>query len=146
MAQTVLPFQYQAEKLGQTTAFGGLPLYFELAVLSGVIASIAKHLRVRQAGWDDIASVVAIVLLNLAGGEHVEDINRLEQDAGVRRIMVRAMYAHLPRRQRRQREREWFKAEKRGAQEGVSIDVFGVPVSGALSRSGKGASMGGGIG
>lgn len=114
MAQTVLPFQYQAEKLGQTTAFGGLPLYFELAVLSGVVASIAKHLRVRRAGWDDIASVVAIVLLNLAGGEHVEDINRLEQDAGLRRIMVRAMYAHLPRQKRRQREREWFKADKRG--------------------------------
>ena len=114
MAQTVLPFQYQAEKLGQTTAFGGLPLYFELAVLSGVVAGIAKHLRVRQAGWDDIAVVTAIVLLNLAGGEHVEDINRLEQDAGLRRIMVRAMYAHLPRRQRRQREREWFKAERRG--------------------------------
>jgi len=114
MAQTPLPFQYQAEKSGQTTAFGGLPLYFELAVLSGVIASITKHLRVREAGWDDIAVVVTLLLLNLAGGTHVEDINRLEQDAGLRRIMFLAMIAHLPRRQRRQRERDWFKAEKRG--------------------------------
>ena len=59
-------------------------MYFELAVLSGVVASTTEHLRVREAGWDDIAVVVSILLLNLAGGEHVEDINRLEQDDGLR--------------------------------------------------------------
>ena len=82
--------------------------------ISGVVKSIARNLRLRQAGWDDTSVILSLILLNLAGGTSVEDIDRLEQDAGLRRIMVFAHYIHLPRRERRKREREWLKAEKRG--------------------------------
>jgi hypothetical protein len=80
MAQLFLPFQYQADTSGHSTAFAGLPLYFEMSMVSGVIQSIARNLTLRQAGWDDVSVVLSLILLNLAGGTCVEDIQRLEQD------------------------------------------------------------------
>jgi len=114
VAQPVLPFQYQQDTKGETTAFGGLPLYFELAVVAGVVRSIVRYLRMRQAGWDDVATVVALLLLNLAGGTRVEDLERLEQDAGLRRIMLRARLSYLPRRKRRRLLRRWERAQRAG--------------------------------
>jgi hypothetical protein len=112
--QGKLAFAYGAERRGEVTAFAGLPLYWELSVVSGLVAALQRLVRVRRAGWDDVATVLALVLLNLAGGTHVEDIERLEQDAGLRRLMVGARLSCLPRRERRRRAREWEKAEKRG--------------------------------
>lgn len=114
VAQPVLPFQYQRDSNGEATALGGLPLYFELAVVAGVVRSIARYLRVRQAGWDDVATVVALLLLNLAGGTRVEDLERLEQDAGLRRIMLQARLSYLPRRKRRRVQRRWACAQRAG--------------------------------
>jgi len=114
VAQPVLPFQYQSDTKGETTAFAGLPLYFELAVVAGVVRSIVRYLRVRQAGWDDVATVVGLLLLNLAGGTCVEDLERLEQDAGLRRIMLTARLCYLPRRKRRRLLRRWQHGQRAG--------------------------------
>lgn len=112
--QGALPFTYRPDRSGEATAHAGLPLYWELSVVTGLVAALRRFVRVRLAGWDDVATVLSLVLLNLAGGTHVEDIERLEHDAGLRQLMLRARLSCLPRRERRRVEREWKKAEKRG--------------------------------
>ena len=78
-------------------------------MVTGVVAAIRKHLAVRGVGWDDAAMVVALLLLNIAGGEHVDDLERLEQDAGLREIMCRARLLGRPPKQRRATAREMSK-------------------------------------
>ena len=60
----------------------GLPVYLDLIHVTGLSKSIEKHLKVRkgeQSGTDS-QSVLSLVLLNLAGGDCVEDIKKLEAD------------------------------------------------------------------
>lgn len=90
MAQRVLPYEYEIEesKTG-LTVFGGLPTYLELASAIGFFKSIDRHLRIRcgDQGWSDRQMILALVLLNLVGGDCVEDIDKLESDEGFCRIM-----------------------------------------------------------
>jgi hypothetical protein len=72
VTQGILPFQYQAESTGSgMTALAGLPSYPELAVVSGMRDSLDRHLQVcsgRSQGWTDSQIVLALILLQLAGG------------------------------------------------------------------------------
>ena len=48
MPQSVLPFQYQAEKTDSgLTGFAGLPLYIELAVQSGLVEYINQTMKTK---------------------------------------------------------------------------------------------------
>ena len=83
MAQGVLPFKYETEKKANgLTALAGLPAYLDLARVTGLSKSIQKHLKVRacRQGWTDSQMVLFLILLNLAGGDCVEDIKKLEAD------------------------------------------------------------------
>ena len=116
MAQGVLPFKYEAEK--QTTgmtALAGLPAYLDLAKVIGVSESIGKHLRVRRGGqgWTDSQMVLSIVLLNLAGGDCVEDIKVLEADDGFCEVLKKAELHGLKRKVRRELLRRWRKERSR---------------------------------
>lgn len=115
MPHGVLPFQYEADRRqAGMTALGGLPLYLELAHVMGLADSIRKHLSVRGTqGWSDVQVVMAIVLLNLAGGDCVDDLDVLERDEGFAGILRRAELHHLPRSQRRELERRWRKGRER---------------------------------
>ena len=115
IAQALLPYKYEAEKQGAgMTALAGLPLYLDLAWVTGLVESIRRHLKLREGrqGWTDAQFVVALILLNLAGGEHVEDLKVLEQDPGFSRVLSRVETAGLSRQQRRAVERRFRK--KRG--------------------------------
>ncbi|MDF1581316.1 MAG: hypothetical protein P1P74_11155, partial [Desulfuromonadales bacterium] len=72
MAQGALPFQYQTQDhVAGLTALGGLPAYLDLAHAAGLRDSICRHLRVcsnQSQGWSDHQIVMALILLNLAGG------------------------------------------------------------------------------
>lgn len=112
--QGLLALRYEVDRSGEATAYAGAPLYLELALVSGLVQAITRHVRLRQAGWDDVAVILALVLLNLVGGTYVDDLERLEQDDGLRRVMFQARLACVTRQERRRRMREWEKAEKRG--------------------------------
>jgi hypothetical protein len=60
----------------------------------------------RSQGWTDTQIVVSLVLLNLAGGDCVDDLRILEGDEGFARIMrhVKAESYDLPRKERRELE------------------------------------------
>jgi Transposase DDE domain group 1 len=116
ITQGVLPIKYELEKSqAGMTALGGLPLYLDLAAVMGLSKSIERHVKVRigEQGWTDVQMVIALVLLNLAGGEHVEDLSRLEGDEGFCRVLRRVEMAGLRRKVRRALERRWRKERKR---------------------------------
>jgi len=116
MAQGVLPFKYEAEKKTTgMTALGGLPAYLDLAEVIGLGKSIRKHLKVREGsqGWTDSQVVLSIVLLNLAGGDCVEDLKVLEGDDGFCEVLKRAEMHGLGRKVRREILRRWRKERTR---------------------------------
>jgi len=113
MAQGVLPFQYKEQRsVSGLTALAGLPAYLDLAQAAGLRDALQRHLRVRGEdgqGWSDHQVVMALILLNLAGGDCVADVDRLEADAGLCQVMRKVEHYGLPRRQRRSLERRWRK-------------------------------------
>lgn len=112
MSQGVLPYQYQGQttKSGMT-ALGGLPVWLDLAQVAGLSASIGRHLQVRSGtqGWTDSQMVMSLILLQLAGGDCVDDLRVLEGDEGLGRLLRRVERHGLPRRERRELERRWRK-------------------------------------
>ncbi|MBM4431889.1 MAG: IS1380 family transposase [Chloroflexi bacterium] len=117
MAQGVLAFCYEAEPTASgMTALAGLPAYLELAAVSGLTSSIRRHLRVgaeKKQGWTDAQIVMALVLLNLTGGDSVDDLQKLQGDEGFAQVLRRVEMHGLRRRERREQERRWRKERKR---------------------------------
>lgn len=110
VAQGILPFQLERERESTgLTSLAGLPLYLELAHVAGVWRSVAEQVRTGRdgQGWSDGQMVLALILLVLAGGDCVDDLERLEADDGLRLLMMRVQWHGLPRRERRELERRW---------------------------------------
>ena len=119
MSQGVLPFKYEKEKQkSDMTGFGGLPLYLDLAHVMGMSQSVDKQLGVHtnSQGWSDSEVAMSLILLNLSGGECVEDLNRLESDDGFCRILDRTQMHGMSLRQRRALARRWRKEKRRSVQ------------------------------
>ncbi len=78
MALGVLPFHYEAEKsTSGLTGFAGLAVYLDLIRVSGLPAAVRRHLGAAgRQGWLDVQMIVALLALNLSGGDRVEDLER----------------------------------------------------------------------
>jgi len=116
MAQGVLPYKYEQERTdGGMTALAGLPIYLDLASVLGVADCIRAHVRVRKSGqgWTDEQAVLSLMLLNLAGGDCIDDIRILEKDEGFCKVLSRVETKGLSRPQRRAMERRWRKERHR---------------------------------
>ena len=116
MAQGILPFKYEKEKQqSNMTGFGGLPVYLDLAHIVGLSRSVEEHLGVRTGsqGWTDSQVIMPLILLNLAGGDCVEDLNRLEEDEGFCKVLNRTQMHGMSRKERRALERRWRKEKQR---------------------------------
>lgn len=144
MAQGVIPVEYEVERSGKgMTALAGLPVYLELAQVMGITKSVREHVTARNGtqGWTDVQVVMGIILLNLAGGDCIDDLDRLEKDEGFSAILRRAELHHLPRPQRRELERRWRKARERAVPSssaaGRYLDKFHDPDQEALREDGK---------
>ena len=125
MTQRALPFQYQAEKNDSgLTGFAGLPLYVELAVQSGLVAHIAKTMKTKERGWTDSEMILSLLLLNLAGGDCISDIERLERDAGLRILLLRIATHGMKRTERRAYEKRWRKSKSRALPSNAAIHRY----------------------
>jgi hypothetical protein len=85
-----LLFELDPRPLQETlTALGGIPLVVQALRSLGLPQSVAEHVRVkqRQRGYDDATFVESFVVLNAAGGEGVEDFERLRQDPGLAEML-----------------------------------------------------------
>jgi len=124
MPQGVLPFKYECEQTSSgLTALAGLPLYLDLARVAGLAGSLNKHLGVRAQGqgWSDSEVVLSLVLLNLAGGNCVDDLDILEKDDGFCRVLRKTLFSEGTRKQRREQARRWRKGKQRNVPSPSSV-------------------------
>ena len=124
MSQRALPFQYAQENTSTgMTSLSGLPAYVDMAEVSGLVESVRTHMIVREGdqGWTDAQMVMSLILLNIAGGECVDDprssrgqaLRVLEKDEGLGRVL-RSVETHPMRRgERRAHQRRWRKQRQR---------------------------------
>lgn len=92
MGQGLLPFRFDvAPRPMDLTARAGLPLVAETLLALGVDSLVREglRLRVRQRGYAEFDKLQAIVLIQAAGGECVEDVRVLARDAGLPRLLHR---------------------------------------------------------
>lgn len=145
MTQGVLPFQYEVSAAAcGMTALAGLPAYLDLAAVSGLTGAIRRHLKVaaeRQQGWTDEQVVMSLVLLNLAGGDCVDDLRVLEGDEGFARVLRRVELHGRPRKERRAMERRWRKERRRAVPSPSAVfrylEKFHAPEEEAKREKGK---------
>jgi hypothetical protein len=125
MTHVALPFQYQAEKNDSgLTGFAGLPLYVELARQSGFVEYINQTMQTKERGWTDAEMILSLVLLNLAGGDCISDIERLEQDVGLKTLLIQFATHGMKRKERRAFERRWRKEKSRGLPSNAAIHRY----------------------
>ncbi|MCY4611745.1 MAG: transposase [Gammaproteobacteria bacterium] len=72
--------------LNQTSAHGGVVLWLELLRRTGVLHELPVSVAGRQ-GWTDGQMILAVALLNVVGYEHVSDVDALEEDASLCRLV-----------------------------------------------------------
>jgi hypothetical protein len=97
--QGVLPFSYECEPTESgMTALAGLPAYLELATVAKLPDSLQRHLEgchLKQQGWTDTQIIMSLILLNIAGGDCVDDLRILEGDEGLVKVLRRVVFRYL---------------------------------------------------
>ena len=110
MKQGLLAFQYEQEK-GSTgmTGLSGLLTYVELMDAAGLRSLVERHVRLRERGqgWTDSQMIISLMLLNLAGGESVSDLDLLEKDSGLCRMLREFETCGMRLSERRALEKRW---------------------------------------
>jgi hypothetical protein len=111
----MLGYEYAEDSSSsQITGHAGLLPYLDLACVLGVLSESDARIGVcGKQGWMDRHHVLSLVLLNLAGGECVEDIRILESDAGLCRVFGDAEVYGLGRRARKEMEKRFRKGRDR---------------------------------
>ena len=106
----MLPFQYEEEKKSTgMTALSGLAAYLELAHAAGLRSSAERHIRLREGeqGWTDSQMPTSLIVLDLAGGESMSDLDVVEKDEGLCRILRQVETYGMRRRERMALEERW---------------------------------------
>jgi hypothetical protein len=126
LPQGVLGFQYEAERSSTgVTSLAGLPLYLDLVHRCGLAAAIRQHVQVAGCqGWLDLQMVLAVVFLNLAGGDCVEDLERLEQDSGFTAVLQAIERDLLSRSERRSLKSRWRRKRERAVPSPSSLSAW----------------------
>lgn len=117
MAQGLLPIQLATETRSfDLTRVAGLLPYADLAAALGLRNLADTHVGVAgRHGWTDAGVLLSLVFLNLVGGDCVDDLPRLAQDAGFAAIMKRLVTQGMSASQRRVFKRRF----RRGGTAGV---------------------------
>ena len=124
MTQGELAFKYEVDHQGAgMTGMGGIGTYLDLACRSGLVRSIEGHVKAREKGqgWTDVEHVLSLVMLNLVGGDCVEDVNRLESDEGFCRLFGKALSQGLSRKGLRGLKKRWRKEKTRSVPSSSSV-------------------------
>lgn len=127
MSQGVFPFKYEIEKKsGGMTALAGLPPYMEFGYVMGLCAAIEKRLKIRAGdqGWSDLDAVMSLILLNLAGGEGISDLEILGSDDGFCRILRELAGFGKPRKERRALQKRFRKEQKNAVPSPSSVSRY----------------------
>jgi hypothetical protein len=124
MTQGELAFKYEEDKKGEgMTGMAGIGAYLDLACRSGMVRNIERHVKARKGGqgWTDVETVLSLMMLNLVGGECVEDIERLESDEGFCRLLKKTLSHGLSRKGCRGLKKRWRKEKTRSVPSSSSV-------------------------
>jgi len=125
MTHEAFSFQYLSEKNSSSlTSFSGLPLYMDLAAISGLWLKISQKVQTKTRGWSDLQILMSLILLNLAGGDCIDDIERLENDGGLKTLLLKLETHGMTRKQRRVYERRWSKEKNRAFPSAAAIHRY----------------------
>jgi hypothetical protein len=115
MPQGVLPYTHEEEKntSRHDRPLAGLPVYLDLASVLGLGEHIRQHMHIKERGWTDGQTLLSLILLNLAGGDSVDDLEVLEKDKDFCSVLDRIKTKGLTRKKRRDQERRWRKTTHR---------------------------------
>lgn len=86
-----LPYQYSGEKMSrELTQYAGVFPFLDLIYKSGLLDSIAKHVKVRTdtQGYTAPQMLLTCLLLNILGFKCMEDVNHLEADEGLAKLLA----------------------------------------------------------
>jgi hypothetical protein len=102
-SEGLLGYEYVEESgKSQLTGRAGLLPYIDLLCVLGVLGQADEKIGIGGSqGWMDRQHVLALILLNLAGGECVEDIRLLEADEGLGEVVRQAEKYGLSKTERR---------------------------------------------
>ena len=83
--------------------------YVALMQAVGLRSSVERHVRLRERGqgWTDSQMIISLMLLNLAGGESVSDLDLLEKDSGLCRMLREFETCGMRLSERRALEKRW---------------------------------------
>ena len=124
MKQGLLAFQYEEERSATgMTGLSGLMTYVELMYAAGLRSSMEHHVGLRECGqgWTDSQVITSLILLNLAGGESVSDLEVLEKDAGFCRVLRQAETYGMGRRERKTLEARWRRERVRSVPSDTTV-------------------------
>jgi hypothetical protein len=123
MTQGELGFKYEVEHQGVgMTGMGGIGPYLDLACRSGMVRSIEQNVKAGgEQGWTDAESVLSLLMLNLVGGDCVEDVEELESDKGFCLLFGKAVSHGLSRKGRRGLKKRWRKDKTRSVPSSSSV-------------------------
>ncbi len=110
MTQNLLPIKVKNDGyLSGLTSLAGMLVYLELMWACRLRDSIERNVQARSGGqgWTDSEICIALILLNLAGGDCVNDLRTLESDDGFCRLLKLAQQSGLNARKRRKLMRRW---------------------------------------
>lgn len=114
--QGILSYRMEEESASRNlTGLAGLVPYLDFTCASDLWGSIHRNLSVRELGqgWTDPQIVMSLVLLNLVGGECVDDLEHLNADEGFGSLLKRSESQVLSRQVRREMKKRWRKAQTR---------------------------------
>jgi hypothetical protein len=110
MTQGVLPFKYEEEKkLFGSTALGGTVLFLDLLYKMDFANLVITNLRAKEEkqGWNDFQFLICLILLNINGGDCVDDVKAMEGDDGLRLILKHLEIRNSFGRRRQKLKRKW---------------------------------------
>jgi Transposase DDE domain group 1 len=87
-------FELDPEPLEEcVTAMGGMPLFVRAIRSLGVPGSVQRHLHLkqRQRGFDEATYIESFLVLNAAGGDCLDDFDRLGEDPGLPEMLGHAV-------------------------------------------------------
>lgn len=113
--QGVLSYRIEGEPTRtDLTGLAGLAPHMDLACASGLLESIRRNMNAcGEQGWTDAQVVMSLILLNLAGGDCVDDLDQLESDAGLGKLVRWCENHGLSRGIRREMTKRWRKGRSR---------------------------------
>lgn len=111
----LLPYDFAEEPAdAKLVDHAGLLPYLDLACVLQVLEAADEKVGACGAqGWMDRHHVLSLILLNLAGGECVEDIRLLEADGGLCEVFRRAEKYGLSRERRRELDKRFRRGRDR---------------------------------